>query len=616
MRTGGQFLHPRSQVGQAIVLIAFMIVVLFAGVGIAVDAGIGYYYNTSAERAAAAGALSGVIFMPTQLDPSTAIPAGSGNDATDRAYAEAQRNGFDRADTTDNVQVAVAAVPGASNKLQVTVSRSVVPFFMQVFGIGTYSVKRVAIATYLPPLSIGQPGAILGSTVSQIGTANNYYLLRFEGWSVDRGQGDAFTPNPSSNCGVCPSSDVHQISQVQGTDLADTSLPTRGGYNYKIVVPTGTTARVQVYNAAFAPDGGNQCENWSPAIGTRACVGAGLPAWYNMHEDDCCSLDVTNPSKDQYSAMEYTLFNAPSVFIRSSDTKLSQMKVRPINAHGWNSASNQYVDINSGSPITQTYDPVTGAPANMQIYHSWIDVATYNNDPSLVSYTPGYGPLGGALGPGTYRLRIDTINYDGSNPPGGSYAHKGLALRVADSTGQSACTGCTISAMDELSIYTPISASSGGGIFTLPLFQLPPDYAGKTISVDIWDIGDISGTGQMYIGLVDPTTGTLANLSPNTASVYTLGNQRSNLGTGAQTPYGTPNPVEVLGTDTTVSGGAYLDNKWTHFDVPVPSTYAPGSNPNNWWWSLRYRVTGSATSGDTITVAISLRGNPAHLLQS
>ena len=38
----------KSQAGQAIVLIAFMMIALLAGVGLAVDAGVGYYYNTSA----------------------------------------------------------------------------------------------------------------------------------------------------------------------------------------------------------------------------------------------------------------------------------------------------------------------------------------------------------------------------------------------------------------------------------------------------------------------------------------------------------------------------------------------------------------------------------------
>src|ERR1700716_1810418 len=89
-----QFLSPKSQAGQAVVLIAFMIIVLFGAIGLAVDGGIAYYYNSGAERAAAAAALSGVIFMPKQFVAADSIPAGAGNDATERAIVAAKRNGF------------------------------------------------------------------------------------------------------------------------------------------------------------------------------------------------------------------------------------------------------------------------------------------------------------------------------------------------------------------------------------------------------------------------------------------------------------------------------------------------------------------------------------------
>jgi len=65
----------RKQSGQAVVIIAFMLVVLIGLIGLAVDGGIGYYYNNLAERAAGAAALSGVVFMPGQFTPSQAIPA-------------------------------------------------------------------------------------------------------------------------------------------------------------------------------------------------------------------------------------------------------------------------------------------------------------------------------------------------------------------------------------------------------------------------------------------------------------------------------------------------------------------------------------------------------------
>ena len=107
----------RRQGGQVIVLMALMIIVLTGAVGIGIDAGFGYIYSAACERAAAAAALAGVVFMPDQFDSTKASPAGSRNDATDRAVDEAKKNGF------ASSQVSVAAVTGAGNKFQVTVSR-------------------------------------------------------------------------------------------------------------------------------------------------------------------------------------------------------------------------------------------------------------------------------------------------------------------------------------------------------------------------------------------------------------------------------------------------------------------------------------------------------------
>jgi putative Tad-like protein involved in Flp pilus assembly len=658
-----QFLSARTQLGQAVVLVALMIMVIIGAVGLAVDGGIAYYYNASAERAAAAAALSGVVFMPAQFTPASAIPAASGNDATDRAMVAAARNTYPistaisctattcSASGANGITVAASIVAGFDNKLSVTVTRTVNTFFMQIFGIGTFNISRTAIATYLPPLKLGQPGGIIGSTVSQLGSGGHFYFLRTEGYGTDRGQGDAYTPNcglggfpgcNGSGCAACPSNDVHQISANAGTDFADPTLPFNGGYNFMVTVPVGSTAQIQVYNAAFAPDGNNGgpnfCENWQ-AVGPPALTAGHLCSSggnYYYHEDDCCSFNYG--TANTYSAMKYTIFNAPSVFIRSTDTPISQMLVKPIDASNFGAGTPNYKDVNTNKIVNQKFSGANGSPTNLTIYHGWTNVGGYFPDTNclvaicaageepesqLITYTPGKGPIPN-LGPGTYRLRIDTLEYNGANPcnnngticNGVSYAHKGMSVRVTDGTGVNPCGGCTMSALDDIAIFTPI-AVPGGSSFPLPIFQLPPDYAGQTVAVDIFDAGDMSGSGQIYLGLIDPTTNALL-VEPNgnpAANVYDLGPQRSNYPASATLigTYGNPNPVEQIVAN---GGTLFGDNKWYHYDVPIPATYNPGLNPNNWWWSLNYRTTANVTAADTITITLNLKGNPAHLVQS
>ena len=663
-----QFFSPKSQAGQAIILIAFMIIVLFGAVGLAVDGGIGYYYNIGAERAAASAALAGVIFMPRQLTPASSIPVGAGNDATDRALVGARRNGFNAAANCapfgpNNITVCVGPytdpVTGKvqDESLQVTVSRSVPTFFMQLFGIPSFKVSRTAVAQYLKPLKLGEPCLFppsgpgdchTGSTVSALGTTG-FYFLRTEGWSTDRQQGDAYTPNPNSGCGACPSTDVHQISGANGTEVADPSLPNPGGYNYVLTVPPGYTAQIQVYNAAFAPDsngsGPNYCENWMTGKPGHTCSPGGN---YSLHEHDTAPYGT--PAL--YSAMQYTIFNAPGVFIRNSDTIMSQMVVYPVDASNWKVAlpgAPTYADINNaGKTITQQYNAVTGAPTNMTAYHGWMNVGGYvpnatcappvigapgiaclganESEAAVIQYRPARGPIG-ALGPGNYRLRIDTLNADGSISPGGTQAHKGLAVRVMDGGGAGICgaaaTPCTLSALDDLAIFTPISTAAGG-TFRLPIFAVPSLYAGLTIGVDIYDLGDVNaGGGSAYVGFVDPVTCNLFSepAGGNTAIVYDLAQQRSNLGTGAQVivqPFPPGTPVETV---TNNAGFQPWNGHWLHFEIPIPSTYAPGAitacDPTGQgYWSLQYRTTAGVTAVDTFTLTLNLLGNPAHILKS
>jgi hypothetical protein len=602
----------RGKAGQAIVLLALTGTLLIGGLGIAIDLAVGYMYSVAAERAAAAAALSGVIFMPDQFMPAQAVPTGSRNDATDRATDEAKRNGFDPADAPNAVSVTTAAVTGHQNQLAVTVSRNAPVFFMELFGFKPYRVTRTAVAAYIPPISLGQPGNQLGSTVSQLGTGtSNFYFMRSEGWATDRQQGDAYTPNPNGGA-LGASSDVHSISYAAGTEPQNTAVSDRGGYNYRITIPA-SGGLVQIYDAAFAPDSSNYCENDNSNPAARSCnPNRGN---YHLHEDDGGPFSYGTPSN--YAAMRYSLYRVTNNFIRGGDVLLSQLTVLPIDARNYNAASNQYTNVNTGAKITQLYSG--SAPSNMLIYHNWVDPTSYSGlqDGGLVSLqTTAQLPtylVNGSLTAGTYRLRVDTLAYNAAVPSGNNQvgAHKAYAVRTVNADlGRTACTTCTVAAWDDMAFYTPISVGNGGS-FAIKLFQLGPDYAGLTVDIDIYDPGDISSSnGKVVLNILDPN-GAIGS-SAQGVNIYDLGVQRSNLTSGQYTsivPLGNTT-ASFVATDT--SNGTTRNGHWVHVELPVPSNYNPA--PGNDWWSLQYVAGANTTATDTVTVAVGLRGGPVHLL--
>jgi hypothetical protein len=579
----------RRQGGQAIVLLAFITMTLCGCMGLGIDASLAYFTGVKVERAASAAAMSGVIFMPSQFTPAQAQPAGSGNDATDRVIAQAQSNGF-TSGGLNNVTVTPAQVPGAPNKLQVTVCTDVATAFMRIFGVNSVTVCRSQTASYLRPITLGQSGSQVGASVSQLGTGNMKYFMRTEGWGVDRGEGDPYTPNPNG------STDVHAISFAAGGEPTDPTLPDRGGYNYRITLRQGGI--IQVYNAAFAPDSSphNYCDNFLLGSLLQACNSNGSSYYY--HEED--GVNFSDPTT--YGAMRYTVFQVPNPFLRSDDVKLTQMTVRPIDARNFNVAGGTYKNVNSGNTITQTYD-LTGYPTNMLVYHNWIDVTRYagTGDDNLVSYQ--LGPYGGTYLPaGVYRLRVDDIDYNGVLSPGSSTnkTHKGYAVRALDQFGNACPTDCTVSAWFDMATYTPVA----GGTYNMQLFQLPPEYAGKTITVDVWDIGDISGSGTVTISILDPTGAVAPAIS-----ITNIGYQRS-----------PPLSNVVLGSGPNASwaatdgGGYHSDNVWTRLLIPVPGNYSPNAiDPSTWWWQLQYQTAPGTTAIDTVGYVVYYPGNPTRL---
>jgi hypothetical protein len=637
------------------IIFALSAIVLFALMGLAVDAGISYLHSDQQERAAEAAALSGVTYLP-----------GDFTDAQREALLTAQRNGYTNTSggpPTSAVTVTVWQPASTTNELEVSITAPAPVYFLDLVGFRQHEVTSYAVAEYLPPIQMGQPGNTLGTTEPNVGTAG-YYFLRTEGYGNPRSEGDAFTPSPtesSTNCnGVCTASpaDVHQISCIAGDDTcsgdhAGLEANDTGGYNYLIYVPAGTAADVQVYNPSFDPgtDSNGDIDSYHDDDSSFPTLAAGV-----------------EPPATDYASMGFTLYAVPALNNRSADIPLKQDIFCPFNAFGLEPGNSYTYYKNCNSPSAAVPSGVTSVTGiTPTVFHSWVSLLSYDpvagsgssnqtkDDAAL--FNPSYNNLGsessyltnvsgteylsGGSAGQYFRLRVDTLAWNGSPintsnsapsptvdsatlPDSYPLAHNAYALQVVV-PGTGSCAGCTVSAMADLCIYTPLQ---NGSYFQVPLFDLPSEYAGKLIAVRVFDPGDV-GNGAAYLGIIEPTytagsttypTGfaTLATGSDGSPAVYNIGNSLGAGGLSAITPYDGTSPgytfqstsavVQTAGSD----GGSLYNGQWVQFDIQVPKDYnATGSGA---YWSLFYQVAPGTTAGDTITVQVQYLGSPVHLL--
>lgn len=614
----------RSQRGQTLITFALVAVVLFAVIGMAVDGGFSYFTSDKLERGAMSAALAGVPNMPDFNVPP--------NDATSVATTAAAKNGW-AAGGANNVAIKVAKVLDNSgqplrNQLSVTITSDVPVFFMKLLGFSSHRESRTAVAEYLRPITFGQPGQQLGSTVDQLGTSNQYYFLRSEGWGTERGQGDAYGPNPLDWGGAYKSTDTHALNSIQNSEAPagrqpPIGLPQRGGQNYQIYIPAGQSAKLQVYNPAFAPDNSNP--------GAKG---------YNYHEDDNDFPETGTGcpnaaprcgpiTKQQWPLMSYTVYQTSNPFDHTLDQWMSNLIIQSMDV-----TSRTTYTIPTGATPNVTYPTATSG-----FYHQWVDVAnppaTGQDTPvSTLSKSTSYASvLTGAAGTGSlYRLRVDQLDSVTSPPDPqlngrtniqNSQAHKGYSVALApNGTGCVATTppappsGCSVTALDDITIYTPIIPGPGISGFTMPLVSIPPEYAGHSFSLFIFDPGDVgcSKPNQCsnVISVLRPNGAGTTAIADTTLGVFAGGPDES----GAFGQVVPPGKASIDTQNPAANPSNIYNGRWIRYDISVPRDYATAdvtpSDASTWFWSLSY--TTALPAGDTITANLGFSGAPVHLV--
>src|SRR5437762_7353491 len=129
--------------GQTLVVFALMLTLLLGFTGLVADASWFEVNMIRVQRAADAGALAGVVFLPSNV--SGAVTA---------AKNEASKNGFQ--DGVGGVVVTAAQDPVNDKVLRVNVTAPVPTFFARLFGVANFTGRRDARAEFVLPVPMGR----------------------------------------------------------------------------------------------------------------------------------------------------------------------------------------------------------------------------------------------------------------------------------------------------------------------------------------------------------------------------------------------------------------------------------------------------------------------------
>jgi Flp pilus assembly protein TadG len=554
----------KRQNGQILVIFVGGLIALIGIVAVVVDVS-WYWANTlRVQRAADAAALAGAVYLP-------------GNVSNAYAYAaiEATKNGYTTGGGTTVVPLQDTANGGTDpRQLDVTISAPVQTFFMRVFGINSITATRTSKAIYVQPVPMGSPENYYGvyclttpsdsncDSTTAVPDASGSGTLTSKGfWGAlqssgdEHNEGDAFTPY---NDPLDPGSNT-----AGGTNPDYDSVP----YNYQVVVPSNG-GKVYIFDPTFCPVGG----------------GYGVGDHYNADN----SRQYGGTSGKYYSVSTYyTLYNTNgTTFTTADDTQV---------AASGSLFQREFQLDNSG-----TYGTVTSTGLTVGATSTDGITAVDCGAGKIASSTVGgywhnkWWPLATGLAAGTYRIQIQSAAVGAVNWK--AQAENAWSIEVTDGSGSSP----QVHGLGRMAGYNIL----GSGYQRMYLAQIDQTAAGKTIEIDLFDPGDVSGNAYLRVLSPDGNAYNYATFDYSTDANCVSGNSDSCSGTSRTV------------IQTAKSGSSSFNNTWVKIQIPLPSTYgATGLTPSGetqpGWWKIEYQVAGG---DDTTTWEVNVLGNPVHLV--
>jgi hypothetical protein len=461
--------------------------------------------------------------------------------ATNASLAEATQNGFVNAtgsiNGSPNITINAARNEPNHQQMDVSITAPVPTFFLKVFGIQYLTATRSAHAQYNLPLPMGSPLNVFGnpSSTDLQGNALNYWA-GIQGPCTLKANGDPYatknSTSVSSNCSTASTSNTEYKAPSAGDP---------GSYDYTIKVPVAGTLSIQLYDPEFCPRSAQDHDT-----GDTKFTSANFNTVFTLY----------NPSATPYSLASYTVNTAVS-YPGGGETTTTDGQ-----AGATHSCSTYYV--------TQQRMPYDGAT---DYQGKWMPFASF------------------AAAPGSYRLNVQTTAV-GTNSADGSNMYAIQATLNGGVGTQPSVYGGAVGTMSTMSIYNNLAA----GTSNIYLAQINSTNAGKMLVLDLFDPGDLNGTGTMYFEM--PTSGGW------TDATFSWRNSGTTLSSAGTLHSGVTSVVTASG------GTSNFQGNWMVVNIQIPSTYTA---PQNGWWKIKYVITGGAAH-DRTTWNAQVVDIPVHLV--
>jgi hypothetical protein len=552
---------------------ALMLVTLLGFAGFAVDVGHWYLTANRAQRAADAGALGGVAMMPGDL-------AG----ATVTATELGEGNGFEPGDVT----VQAGSRP---NQLRVTVEDTVDNYFAGLFGVGSTTITRTALAEFQGSSVMGSPSNWLGNNTDPSSNAPDFWLMN-AGFGSPPINGDRFQAG-------------------NGSTEYDPD-----GYTFKVDVrnvPAAGPLRIEAFDPIHVDVGFTSCGRL-PTAAENTQLASDHPGMYGLGGT---YTPVDGDATFRYAPGRWDRVNFPYCTADNGSVEVTTFIVREPDDTPLTDLDNPIIDNASCAPrqyegFSDTNGTVAGVGTKV---HGYLDPDDGWRDSDHAQFAGAFRQWvilceipNGSVEVGEYIVQVRTNSPlgdpEGTSGPAGNGLNK-YALRVGFGAGTSVNSGSdvTVAASGRLPMFVGAIAANTNFYLT----RVPPVSNGSFLEVTFWDVGDGAGSGHIQVLPPDEYLNSDGTYGPAGTNYFDNCVWEDTIGSTSGVPDANCELDDV--------NGSFNGDLVTAF-VPIPANYdCDTSSPVGCWVTLRFQWDAGADVFDHTVWGAGLSGDPVRLVE-